>query len=82
MNPEVQATIILLMILYIITAIIVFFDEVLQREYESDAVKKRGQTGIEALGELLFVSLYRAAYIYFGVFRFLRYVVRWLVVKR
>jgi len=82
MNPEVQATIILFVILYVITAIILFFDEVLQRVHETDSVKKRGQTGLEAAGELLFVSLYRAAYMYFGVFRFLRYFVRWLVVRR
>ena len=82
MNPEVQATIILFVILYVITAIILFFDEVLQRVHEIDSVKKRGQTGLEAIGEILFVSLYRAAYIYCGVFRFLRYCVRWLVVKR
>jgi hypothetical protein len=82
MNPEVQATIILFVILYVITAITLFFDEVLRRVQETDSVKKRGQTGIEALGELLFVSLYRTTYIYFGVFRFLPYVVRWLFVKK
>lgn len=84
MTPETQATIILLIILYTFIYITILFVETLRRFYENDTIKikKQGQTGLEALGELLFVSLYRTTYIFFGVFIFWIHIIRWLVAKR
>jgi len=84
MNQEVQATIILLIILYTFVYIAILFVETLRRFYENDTIKikKQGQTGLEAVGELLFVTLHRTTYIFFGVFIFWIDIIRWLVTKR